>query len=151
MKMERKSFGNSLVDNSFLYVSEIDVNKFPALHFNSRRPTWASSTVLFLVLGAILILGGCASLGHIDNSPCTYPYALLDDSARLAIYEDEHGTIIARELIASDAIPSPSEPSHYWVRGRCYVQLQGDGSACTAPTPYACKVGNQSWCSKVKC
>lgn len=103
-----------------------------------------------LILSAALVVGACAH-GHIDNNPCTYPYKYLDDSARLAIYVNESGTVVARELIASDAVPSPPEPPHYWVHGRCYFSLEGDGSACTDPTPYACKAGNQSWCSKTKC
>jgi hypothetical protein len=109
----------------------------------------ASKTVL--ILGTAFIVGACASHGHIDNTPCTYPYTYLDDSARLAIYLDEHGTVVARELVATDSVPSPPEPPHYWVHGRCYVSLVDPGAACTSPTPYVCKAGNQSWCSKIKC
>jgi hypothetical protein len=116
------------------------------------------------LLTATLLISACAAHGpaashaHIDNNPCTWPYASLNEKAHRAIYLDEQGNEVQEELIATDSSmnntpgSNPLDPHpHYYVKGRCIVELTNPGNVCGGSTPYSCCAGNQCWCSKFHC
>lgn len=119
----------------------------------SRLRTVCSQVVM--LIATLLLTTACASHhAHVDNNPCTWPYKPLSEKARLAEYRGEDGTVVQRELVATDSsMPDPgSDPHpHYFVKGRCIVELDVSDHACTYPKPYSCSSGGQSWCSAVRC
>lgn len=112
-------------------------------------------TVIAITTAATVLAGCAGKHGHVDNNPCTYPYKALPADARLAKYYDEAGQVVLDELIATDSSMSPGPDGvphpHYFVRGRCAVQLVDPGAGCGGATPFTCTVGNRTWCSSVRC
>ncbi len=136
--------------------------------YRSSRLRTVCSQIITLT-ATLLLTAACASHshhGHVDNSPCTWPYKPLGGEARLAVYMAEDGkTVVQRELVATDStMPDPAGPGcgtaghppcdphpHYFVKGRCIVELDISDNVCTYPKPFTCSAGGQSWCSPVRC
>lgn len=125
------------------------------LHSSFSFAFAASATLCVILSGCVTLKPGTGH-GHVDNSPCTWPYKALSGEARYATYYDEAGKVIQTELIATDSsmpAENPSDPHpHYFVHGRCVVNLvPSQDHACSNPTPFTCKAGNQVWCSATRC